>query len=100
LRAARIAKRFDPTAVEGLLAQAYGAQPLDRHAASVYEGLLVASDRSVALEQAQRAFLDALTVRARAQVAFRLGTRWATRHQNLETGAKLLEEAFALDHSL
>ena len=89
LRAARIARRFDATAVEGLLAHAYAAQPLDRQAASVYEGLLVGSDRSAALEEAQRVFLDALTQRARAQVAFRLGTRWATRHQNLEAGARL-----------
>ena len=72
----------------------------ERHAASIYEGLLVSSDRGAALEQAQRSFLDALTQRARAQVAFRLGSRWATRHQNLETGAKFLEEAFSLDPSL
>ena len=99
LRAARIARRFDPSTVEALLQDAYASQPLDRQAAAAFEGMLVASDRAQQLAEIQRSFLENLTQRARAQVAFRLGSRWATRHQNPDFGGRLLEEAFTLDAS-
>ncbi|HTJ82293.1 MAG TPA: tetratricopeptide repeat protein, partial [Polyangiaceae bacterium] len=97
LRAARIARRFGSAESEGLFAKAYEAHPTDPQAAAVYEGLLVASDRSAQLEQQQHEHLSQLTVRGKAAVAFRFGSRWATRHQNLEVGARFLEEALAND---
>ena len=36
---------------------------------------------------------------ARGDAALRFGTRWVTRHQNLEAGVELLQEAFAADPS-
>src|SRR6185369_5942720 len=33
------------------------------------------------------------------EAAFRFGTRWVTRHQNMELGVELLQEAFAADPS-
>src|SRR5450432_3332576 len=49
VRAARIARRFAPEAVEGMLAQAYGADPANREAAMLYETLLVEGQRSSAI---------------------------------------------------
>ncbi len=96
LRAARIARRFGSTHAEDLFRKAYEANPMDRQAAAAFEGLL-AGDRAPELEALQQSYLESLTARARAQAAFRFGARWATRHQNLEVGAKFLEEALALD---
>ena len=64
---------------------------------ALYEGILVEEERSQALVDVQRRVLDASSGRARAEAALRFGTRWATRHQNAELGAKLLEEALAHD---
>ncbi len=97
LRAARIARRFDSPEAEGLFGKAYEAHPIDRQAGSIFEGILVASDRASHLEAMQREYLDGLTQRGRGQAAFRFGVRWATRHQQLETGARFLEEALTLD---
>ena len=99
LRGARLAKRFDPTQLEALLEQAYEAAPADKQAAAMFEGLLVDADRSPAIFETQRRILDARTGAARAAAAFRFGVRWATRHQNVEIGAKLLEEALAQEPS-
>ncbi|MFO0614054.1 MAG: tetratricopeptide repeat protein [Polyangiaceae bacterium] len=99
MRAARLAKRFDAGSVEGLLGSAYQAQPLDRHVAALFEGMM-AAERAAQLEQTQRQLLEMLGARARSLTAYRFGSRWATRHQNLEVGAKFLEEAFSLDSSL
>jgi len=97
LRAARIARRFGSADAEAIFGKAYEAHPTDAQAACVYEGLLVASDRAAQLEQQQHEHLEQLTSRGKAQVAFRFGSRWATRHQNLEVGARFLEEALAND---
>ncbi|MBK8941677.1 MAG: hypothetical protein IPM79_29755 [Polyangiaceae bacterium] len=97
MRAARIAKRFESNEYEGLLAKAYEANPLDRQVAAAFEGILVGSDRSAQLEALQSDYVEALTQRGRAQASFRFGTRWATRHQNVEIGAKFLEGALAAD---
>ncbi len=97
LRAARIARRFDSPEVEGLLAKAYESSPLDRQIANLYEGLLVGSERAAQLEALQLEYLESLTQKAKAQASFRFGARWATRHQNLEAGARLLEAALASD---
>ena len=97
LRAARLARRFAPSEVDDLLAKAYEANALDRQVAALYEGLLVEEERSQALVDVQRRVLDALSGRVRSEAALRFGTRWATRHQNPELGAKLLEEAIAHD---
>jgi len=100
VRAARIARRFAPEAVEGMLAQAYAADPADREAAALYENLLVEAKRTDAILEQQREILAAIKEPAkRAEAAFRFGTRWVTRHQNIELGVELLQEAFAADPS-
>lgn len=97
LRAARVAKRYARGDVEGLLAKAYEADPSDRQAAAMFEGLLAEEDRLQAILDAQRRILERLSERERAGVTFKFGARWATRHQNAEIGAQLLEEALASD---
>ncbi|NUP10097.1 MAG: tetratricopeptide repeat protein [Polyangiaceae bacterium] len=97
LRAARIARRFESPEYEALLAKAYEAHPLERQVAAAYEGLLVGSERAAHLEAIQTDYAESLTQRGKAQVSFRFGARWATRHQNLETGAKFLESTLAVD---
>ena len=96
LRAARVAKRFAPAEVEGLLGRAYAADPSDKQAAALFEG--IEGDRTATITDAQRRILDdTLAGRARAAAAFKYGMRWATRHQKLDLGAKLLEEALEHD---
>ena len=97
MRAARIAKRFSPADVEGLLARAYELDPRDKEAAALFEQMLMEEERSQAILETQRRVLDALGGTARAEMAFRYGIRWATRHQNTELGAQLFEEALAHD---
>ena len=100
MRATRIAKRFSPGDVEGLLTRAYEADPRDRSAAALFEQLLVEEDRAQAIVETQRRVLDQLAGVERGHVAFRYGVRWATRHQNAELGAQLFEEALDYDPSL
>ena len=98
LRASRIARRFAPDEVEGLLARAYATQASNRQIAALFEGLLVEHGRQDALEQAQRQILQQTTDRReRARLALGFGIRWVLRHQNVEIGARLLEEALKLD---
>jgi tetratricopeptide (TPR) repeat protein len=100
VRAARVARRFAPEAMEGMLAQAYASDPTDRAAAALYENLLVEAQRTSAILEQQRQVLAAIADNAaRGDAALRFGTRWVTRHQNLEAGVELLQEAFAADPS-
>jgi tetratricopeptide (TPR) repeat protein len=98
LRASRVARRFAPSEVEGILAQAYTADPADRRAAATYEGLLSEQQRTDAILETQRGALEAtIDPRQRADSAYVFGSRWALRHQNLEVGAELVESALRLD---
>jgi tetratricopeptide (TPR) repeat protein len=111
LRAARIAKRFAPGDVDGLLLHAYESDPADRQVAALYEQDIVDDDRKQSLVATQRRVLDALgqadgspyrsaggtAAQARADAAFRYGVRWATRHQDPELGAQFFEEAIETD---
>ena len=98
LRAARIARRFAPTEYEGILAQAYAADPANNSAAASYEGLLVEAQRTEAILDTQREALKRIeTPAAKADASFRFGARWALRHQNLEVGSQFLEEALRID---
>ncbi len=97
LRAARIARRFAPEEAEAMLARAYLADAGDKQVAALYEGVLAEQGRFDALEQTQRQILDELDPASRAQAALLFGTRWILRHQNVELGARFLEEALRLD---
>ncbi|HEX3854143.1 MAG TPA: tetratricopeptide repeat protein, partial [Polyangiaceae bacterium] len=98
LRAARIARRFAPTEYEGILAQAYAADPASASAAALYEGLLVEAQRTEAILETQREALKRIEAPvAKADASFRFGARWALRHQNLEVGGQFLEESLRLD---
>jgi tetratricopeptide (TPR) repeat protein len=98
LRAARVAVRFAPSEVEGMLAQAHAADPLNAEVAALYEALLLEAQRTDAILVTQQKILDGLTEpMSRARVAFRFGVRWILRHQNAELGAQFLEEAVKAD---
>src|SRR6187431_3114829 len=100
LRAARIARRFEPGEYEGILAQAYSVDPANASAAALYEGLLVDAQRTETILETQRESLKRLeSPVAKADASFRFGARWALRHQNLEVGSQFLEEALRLDPS-
>jgi len=101
LRAARLARRFSPDEVEGILAQAYAADPTDRHVAATYEGLLVDSGRTEAILETQRAALAQTNGNGeKAAAAYAFGARWALRHTNVELGSELVEEALRADPAL
>jgi tetratricopeptide (TPR) repeat protein len=98
VRAARIAKRFAPAEVEGLLAKAYAADPTSKEAAVLYEGLLAETGMLEGLEAVQNEILQGAAERkARARLALLFGTRWVSRHQNAEIGTRFLEESVKLD---
>lgn len=97
LRAARIATRFAPEAVEDMLGQAYSADHSNPGIAALYEAKLVDSGREEALAGIQREFLSGLPQAERGEVALRFGTRWLSKHQNSELGAEMLAAAFAAD---
>src|SRR5688572_2999334 len=98
LRAARIARRFAPGEVEGILSRAYAADPANANVAALYEGLLVEAQRTDAILETQREALKATPdTAARADLAYDFGARWALRHQNAELGAQLLEESLRID---
>jgi tetratricopeptide (TPR) repeat protein len=98
LRAARLVRRFAPEEAEGVLAQAYAADPTDHRVAATYEGVLVEANRTDAILEAQRGVLSRVDdTREKAKSAYAFGARWALRHQNVEMGAQLVEEALRLD---
>ncbi|HEY2406375.1 MAG TPA: tetratricopeptide repeat protein [Polyangiaceae bacterium] len=98
LRAARIARRFEPAEFEGILAQAYAADPASASAAALYEGLLVDAQRTETILETQRGALKRIEEPgAKADATFRFGARWALRHQNQEIAAQFLEESLRLD---
>jgi tetratricopeptide (TPR) repeat protein len=99
LRASRVARRFAPQEAEGMLARAYAADAANRQAAALYEGLLAEQGRFDALEQSQQQILQQLSGdrKRRARLALAFGTRWVLRHQNIDVGARFLEEALRLD---
>src|SRR5262249_45575199 len=99
LRAARIARRFAPTNLEGFLTKAYEADPKDKQGAAMFEQLMLDEERVQSIVDLQRRILGGLSGTARGAVAFRYGVRWATRHQNADLGGALLEEALEHDPS-
>lgn len=99
LRAARIARRFESDQYEELLLSAYQADCDNRQAAALYEELMVADGRLAQVLNTQREMLEAASTDNGPRLAFRYGVRWATRHQNVELGASLLEQAVLGDPS-
>jgi tetratricopeptide (TPR) repeat protein len=71
LRAARIARRFAPGEVEGILGRAYAADPANANVAALYEGLLVEAQRTDAILETQREALKSTSdTAARADLAY------------------------------
>jgi tetratricopeptide (TPR) repeat protein len=98
MRAARIARRFAPEELEGLLDKAYRADPRNKQVAAIYEGHLAEMGTLDSLEAIQKEYLASIADRKeRAQVALLFGTRWVSRHQNVDIGSKFLEESVKLD---
>ncbi|MGH7270128.1 MAG: tetratricopeptide repeat protein, partial [Polyangiaceae bacterium] len=92
LRTSRIARRFAPEEVEGLLARAYAADARSVQVAALYEGILAEEGRFGALEEAQRQVVQAARAAdARGSLSLIVGIRWILRHQNAELGARFLE---------
>lgn len=98
VRAARIARRFAPNEMTAMLSRAYGANPHSREVAALYEGALAEHGELARLEQEQQGMLKEIDDRmTRARLALVFGTRWVSRHQNADVGARFLEEALKLD---
>ncbi|HEY1955264.1 MAG TPA: tetratricopeptide repeat protein, partial [Polyangiaceae bacterium] len=98
VRAARIARRFAPDETTSMLARAYGADPMSREIAALYEGALSDAGDLARLEKEQQGILSEIEDKmARARAALTFGTRWVSRHQNIDTGAKFLEITLKLD---
>ena len=98
LRAARIVRRFAPEESEGMLTQAFQSDPTSIQVMTLLEGMLVEAGRTEHIASLQREVLDSTEEETdRASLAFMFGVRWATRHQNLDLGAQLAEEALRLD---
>jgi len=98
LRAARITRRFSPDDVLDLLEQAYSADPASKQAAALYEGMMGELGQLERLETVQSKLLTGESnKKARAKMAHVFGTRWVSRHQNVDTGSKFLEESIKLD---
>ncbi len=98
LRAARITRRFQPDGVVGLLERAYAADPSNKQAAALFEGALAETGKLDELESFQFRLLQNENQRnRRARLALTFGTRWVSRHQNVDIGSKFLEEAIKLD---
>jgi tetratricopeptide (TPR) repeat protein len=94
LRAARIARKYAPEEVLGMLSQAYAAAPTNVVVASLFEELLAQSGKTDEILEHQRRVIAGIPDPSeRAKVAFRFGTRWALRHQNHELGAEFIEQA-------
>ncbi|MEO6419681.1 MAG: tetratricopeptide repeat protein, partial [Polyangiaceae bacterium] len=100
LRAARITRRFAPDEAEGMLAKAYAADAFSKQTAALYEGSLSEQGKLEQLEAAQIEILTSIADRhERAKLAMTFGTRWVSRHQSLDVGARFLEDAIKLDAS-
>ena len=100
LRAARVTRRFAPDQVEGLLEKAFRAMPTAKQAAALFEGMLVERGDVQRLASIQREVIEELpNPGERADLALTFGTRWVSRHQNVDVGSRFLEEALALDPS-
>ncbi|MCU0680773.1 MAG: tetratricopeptide repeat protein [Polyangiaceae bacterium] len=99
LRAARLVRRYAPDEYEALLGRAYAADPSNREAAALYEGLLMEGSRSDELAAHQTKIVEGLEGSARASAAFFFGMRWAMRHQNLEQATRFFEQSFLAEPS-
>lgn len=98
LRASRLAKRFAPQEVEGMLSQAYLAQHDNTAVAALLESHLVENQRTDAIVQLQQSVLESLSnAEERVSALLRFGTRWALRHQNPEVAGQYLEIALRQD---
>lgn len=98
LRAARVTRRFAPDLVLEMLENAYLAESLSRQAAALYEGMMGEAGKLDQLEAAQRNLLQTQPdKKQRGIMAHAFGTRWVSRHQNVDTGAAFLEESLKLD---
>jgi tetratricopeptide (TPR) repeat protein len=97
-RAARIVNCFAPGDVQGVLEQAYVADPHNLRVAALLEGLLVEANSTERIYELQRAIVESTAAAAdRAAMLRVFGARWAIRHQNHEVAAGLLEQAARLD---
>lgn len=98
LRASRVARRFAPDEVFDLLERAYIADPGSKQTAALYEGSVTELGKLEQLALLQTKILrDEPQKGLRGHLAHAFGTRWVSRHQNVDTGAKFLEEALKLD---
>ncbi len=93
MRAARIARRFAPDEVEGMLTQAYVSHFQNVSAVALLENLLVESGRTETILRIQRQVLDSLPERNKVEAFLAFGARWALRHQNVEVAGQFLLEA-------
>ncbi len=93
IRAARVARRFEPGAVRSLLEQAYEADPLSHEAVAYFERQLVGSSEHDTVVELQRRLVAREQNRQRqAQLALRFGVRWGHCYEDQRRAAEFLEE--------
>jgi tetratricopeptide (TPR) repeat protein len=98
LRAARIVRRFAPAEFEDMLQRAYAADPTSKQAAALYEGMVMEAGRGDDLDSLQTRLAQGAPTRdVKAKLSHVFGTRWVSRHQNVDIGARFLEQAVKLD---
>ena len=98
LRAARVTRRFAPDKSLDLLERSYSADPSSKQVAALYEGALAELTKLEELESLQNKLLEGSANKdLRAQLAHVFGARWVSRHQNVDTGTKFLEESLKLN---
>ena len=93
MRAARIARRYAPDEVEGMLTQAYLSHFQNAAAVALLENLLVESGRTEAILRIQRQVLDSHPEEKKVEAFLAFGASWALRHQNVEVAGQFLLEA-------
>ncbi|MCL2776956.1 MAG: hypothetical protein FWD73_03055 [Polyangiaceae bacterium] len=98
LRAARIMRRFAPNDTVPMLERAYTAEPSNKEIATLYEGAVAELGKLGELETLQTQLLEHESdITRRARLSHIFGARWVTRHQNVDTGSKFLDQSLRLD---
>ena len=93
-----VARRFAPDEAEADAGSRIRGRPGNKQTAALYEGLLAEQGRfDVDRAGAAQGPPASQEPRVRGAMALVFGTRWVLRHQNIDIGARFLEEALKLD---
>ncbi len=99
LRAARIARRFAPEEMEGMLRQAFAADPASLAVGALYESTVAAQDGERIAQEHQQLIDDTEDPSEKARIAYIFGQRWALKLENPVRGVEFVETALKNDPS-